>query len=85
MKEPVELTTEEKIREIIATNLGLAEVRDDQTLAELEAESMDIVEAIMCIENEFDIELDDEAFMDATTVGQLVEVAMVEIGKKAVA
>ncbi len=84
MKEPTELTTEEKLREMIAVNLGHADVKNDQTLVELEAESMDIVEAIMCIENEFEIELDDEAFMDATTVGQLVEVAMVEIGKKVV-
>ncbi len=43
MKEPTELTTEEKLREMIAVNLGHADVKNDQTLVELEAESMDIV------------------------------------------
>ncbi len=67
---------EERIKKIIADQLG---VNPDQVIAEasfiddLGADSLDIVELVMGLEEEFDIEIPDEDAEKITTVGQVVE------------
>ena len=59
--------TAEKVISIIAEKLKMepAEIRDDATLAELGADSLDMVEIIMKLEEELAIEINDE---DAETL-----------------
>ncbi|HHU16955.1 MAG TPA: acyl carrier protein, partial [Clostridiales bacterium] len=55
--------TFEKIREIIVEQLGVEEsavTLETSLMKDLEADSLDAVEIIMAIEDEFDIEVPDE-------------------------
>ncbi|MBQ1384850.1 MAG: acyl carrier protein [Firmicutes bacterium] len=66
----------EKIKNIIADQLGV--VADDITLEtnltkDLEADSLDAVEIIMAIEDEFGVEIPDEQAENFKLVGNLVK------------
>ncbi len=66
----------EKVQAIIAKELGIEkdQVKLDSRLAEdLGADSLDAVELIMAIEDEFDIEVDDEAATKIKKVSDIVE------------
>ena len=69
-------STEEKVKEIICEQLG---VTSDQVTLEakfiedLGADSLDTVELVMAFEEEFSIEVPDEAAEKLTTVGQVIE------------
>ena len=66
----------EKIQEIIADQLeaDAAEITADKNLMkDLEADSLDAVEIINAIEEEYDIEIPEEAAEEFTTVGSIVE------------
>jgi len=66
----------EKVRKIIVEQLG---VEDDEVTLEssfiddLGADSLDIVELIMALEEEFDIEIPDSEAEKISTVGDAVE------------
>ncbi len=65
----------EKIREIIATQFDVeAEtITMETTVADdLGADSLDVVEVLMSVEDEFDVEIPDEAIEDIKSVGDLV-------------
>ncbi|MBZ4646245.1 MAG: acyl carrier protein [Petroclostridium sp.] len=66
----------EKVREIVVDQLGVEE--DDVTMEasfidDLGADSLDIVELIMALEEEFDLEIPDEEAEKISTVGDVVE------------
>lgn len=66
----------EKVKEIIVEQLGVEE--DDVTLEssfldDLGADSLDIVELIMALEEEFDLQIPDSEAEKITTVGDVVE------------
>ena len=66
----------EKVKGIIADQLGVDE--DDITMNssfmdDLGADSLDIVELIMALEEEFDMEIPDEEAEKVSTVGNVVE------------
>ena len=69
----------EKIRDIIAEQLSLDEDKaqnldmDTHIMKDLEADSLDAVEIIMAIEDEFDIEIPDEEAEKFQTVGDVVK------------
>ncbi len=65
----------EKIKGIVADKLSIEEneVTMDTTLEDLGADSLDIVEVIMALEDEFEIEISDEEAEKISTVGDLVE------------
>lgn len=65
----------EKVKKIIAEQLSLNEEEinmDSSFLDDLGADSLDVVEIIMALEEEFDIEISDEDAEKATTVGDVV-------------
>ena len=65
----------EKIREIIADKLSINEdeiTMDSAFLEDLNADSLDIVELIMALEDELDIEIPDEDAENFVTVGDVV-------------
>lgn len=66
----------EKIRSIISEvlNISEAEITPESTFVEdLGADSLDVFQIIMCIEEEFDIEIPNEAAEKIVTVNDAVE------------
>ena len=66
----------QKVRSIIAEQLGVEEdevVREASFLDDLGADSLDIVELIMALEEEFELEIPDEDAERITTVGDAVD------------
>lgn len=66
----------DKVKDIIVEQLSVNE--DEVTMEasfvdDLGADSLDVVEFIMALEEEFDIEIPDEAAEKVTTVGDVVE------------
>ncbi|QZY54255.1 acyl carrier protein [Crassaminicella profunda] len=66
----------EKIKEIIIDQLGLdedVEIKMESSLmGDLEADSLDAVEIIMAIEDEFDVEVPDEDAEGFKNIGDIV-------------
>ncbi|MCC5910710.1 MAG: acyl carrier protein [Clostridiaceae bacterium] len=67
----------EKIKEVIVEQLGLSDI-DSITLEtsltnDLNADSLDAVEVIMAIEDEFDVEIPDEEAEGFKNIGDIVE------------
>ena len=65
----------EKLSKIIADQLGMkqSEITQNTLLKEdLQADSLDIVEIIMAIEDEFGIQVDDDDALNFKTVGDVV-------------
>lgn len=66
----------EKIKETIIEQLGVAETAvtmEASFIDDLGADSLDIVELIMALEEEFDIEIPDSDAEKIVTVGDVVE------------
>lgn len=66
----------EKVKEIVAEQLGVDEddiVPEASFIDDLGADSLDIVELIMALEEEFDMEIPDEEAEKIVTVGDAVE------------
>jgi acyl carrier protein len=74
----------EKVKEIIADELGfdIEKITLETNLQDdLGADSLDAVELIMSIEDEFDIMIPDDAAMEVKTVAQLVKLIEAETNK----
>ncbi|SET27203.1 acyl carrier protein [Natronincola peptidivorans] len=69
--------TFEKVKEIIAEQLGVSDVDSitpsTSLLNDLDADSLDAVEIIMAIEDEFGIEIPDEEAEGFKNIGNIVE------------
>lgn len=66
---------EEKVFSIISDQLGVAEDQvkaDSKFIEDLGADSLDIVELIMAMEEEFDIEIPDEEAEKIRTVNDVI-------------
>ncbi len=66
----------EKVKSIVADQLDVEEekVTAEASITEdLGADSLDVVDLVMSIEEEFDIEIPDEAVEDIKTVGDIVK------------
>jgi len=74
----------DKVKEIIVDQLGVEEdeVTMDTSFEDLNADSLDIVELIMALEEEFDIEIPDEDAEKLTTVRAAVEYIKEKTGGK---
>ena len=65
-------TIEERVKKIVAEQLGvdLEEVKDEASFVDdLGADSLDTVELVMALEEEFETEIPDEEAEKITTVG----------------
>ena len=66
----------EKVKGIVAEQLGVEEddvAMESSFIDDLGADSLDIVELIMALEEEFDLEIPDEEAERITTVADVVE------------
>ena len=75
----------ERVRDIISEQLGVEDeeiiTMDTTFIDDLGADSLDIVELIMALEEEFDIEIPPEKAENITTVEEAVELIKSEIGQ----
>ncbi len=74
----------EKLRDIISSELNLDpdEVTMDSSFTDdFGADSLDLYQIVMAIEEEFDIEIDNDAMEGITTVGDAVEQISNALGK----
>ncbi|OQB15775.1 MAG: Acyl carrier protein [Firmicutes bacterium ADurb.Bin193] len=65
----------EKIKEIIVEQLGVSEDKvtlESSLMDDLGADSLDLVELVMAMEQEFEIEISDEDAENIKTVGDIV-------------
>ena len=65
----------EKIRDILCQQLDVEEEKitmESNITDDLGADSLDVVDLLMSIEDEFDMEIPDEKIEDVKTVGDLV-------------
>jgi acyl carrier protein len=64
--------------------LDPARVTEQATWAEdLEADSLDLTELVMALEDRFDIEVPEEALEDVKTVGDAADVVVAQLGASA--
>ncbi|MBQ0135768.1 MAG: acyl carrier protein [Oscillospiraceae bacterium] len=66
----------EKIKALIAEQLDLSEddiTIDSALIEDLGADSLDVVDLVMSIEDEFEIEVPDEAIENMRTIGDAVK------------
>ncbi|MFZ5954394.1 MAG: acyl carrier protein [Candidatus Dependentiae bacterium] len=65
----------EQVVAVIAEKLSIdsSKITEESTLAQLGADSLDLVEIIMRLEEKFDIEIDDEQAEKLQNVGQVID------------
>lgn len=71
-----EKTVEERVKDVIVTQLGVdpSEVKPEASFVDdLGADSLDTVELVMALEEEFAIEIPDEEAEKIKTVGEAIE------------
>ena len=69
-------SVEQKVREIIVEQLGVDPeqvTREASFVEDLGADSLDTVELVMALEEEFDLEIQDEEAEKLATVGDAIE------------
>ena len=69
-------TTEEKVKKIVMDHLGIEESKilpDAKFIDDLGADSLDTVELVMAFEEQFDIEIPDDAAETILTVQNAVD------------
>jgi len=70
------MSVEERVKEIIVDQLGVDEnevTPEAKFIDDLGADSLDIVELVMALEEEYDIEISDEEAEKIQTVGDATE------------
>lgn len=76
------MNTEERIRKIVIEHLGVkadAVVSTASFVDDLGADSLDTVEILMAIEEDFDIEIDELGIKQTLTLAQAVAIVEAEI------
>jgi acyl carrier protein len=78
-------SVEERVIEIVCENLGVNKeqvTRNTSFIEDVGADSLDIVELVMELEEEFDIQIPDEQAEKIKTVGEAIDYIERELGKK---
>ena len=77
-----EQTLDDKIRQIISYHTGcrISEITDDARLEDLGADSLDTVELVLALEEEFKIEVPDEDIERCETVKDIIFYVKAKMG-----
>jgi acyl carrier protein len=78
-------STEERVIEIVCNNLAVDKkqvTRQTSFVEDVGADSLDIVELVMELEEEFEITIPDEQAEKIKTVGEAIDYIERELGKK---
>jgi acyl carrier protein len=70
------MSVEERVKKIVIDQLGVEEAqvtREAKFVEDLGADSLDTVELVMALEEEFDLEIPDEEAEKIGTVGRAIE------------
>ncbi len=69
------MSIEDKVKTIIADQLEVdsGKLSADTTFEDIDADSLDIVELVMALEEEFDLEISDQEIENIKTVGDVVK------------
>lgn len=69
------MSTENKVKDIVADQLEVAveKLTMETTFEDIDADSLDIVELVMALEEEFDLEISDQEIENINTVGDVVK------------
>ena len=70
------MSVRETIKELIGKNIkgvDVSTITNEHTLEDLGADSLDSVEIVLAIEQEFEIEIEDNEFDELQNFGKLVE------------
>lgn len=81
-------STEDRIRKVIVTLMGVEPdgvKRESSLVADLGADSLERVELVMAVEDEFAIEIPDEDAEPLHTVGQIIDYVETRLAVKSVA
>ena len=73
---------EQRVKKIVAEQLGAVEAEIKNTSSfvdDLGADSLDTVELVMALEDEFDMEIPDEQAEKITTVQQAIDYAQAQV------
>jgi acyl carrier protein len=74
---------EERVRKVLAEQLAVDEaqvVADARFAEDLNADSLDLVEAVLALEEEWNIEIPEDEMEAVKTVGQAVEMVASKLG-----
>ena len=66
----------EKVKELVAEQLGISQdtiKMESNILEDLGADSLDVIEMLMTLEEEYGITIPDEQISQVKTIGQIVE------------
>ncbi len=77
------MDTFERICDIIRENMSFDEevtFTEEMTFGEMELDSLDVVDCVMCIEDSFGIVIEDAELQTIGTLGELVEIVKVKKG-----
>lgn len=75
----------ERVRKVILRALELADEPTDESRVEDLADSLEAVDILCKLEEEFGVQLTDEEFFDAQTVGDVIKVVGEKVGQLPVA
>jgi len=69
------VSVENKVKDIIADQLEVAvdKLSKETTFEDIDADSLDIVELVMALEEEFDLEISDQEIENINSVGDVVK------------
>ncbi|HHF42329.1 MAG: acyl carrier protein [Candidatus Aminicenantes bacterium] len=74
-----------KVKAIVADKLSISEdqvTEDASFIDDLGADSLDTVELVMALEDEFDLDIPDEEAEKLTTVGKAIDYVLEQLAKK---
>jgi acyl carrier protein len=72
-----------KVRKILAANLSVPEdsiSMDSRFQEDLDADSLDLVEAVLALEEEFNVTIPEEEMEGVKTVGEAITVVLAKMG-----
>ena len=69
------MSAETKVKNIIADQLEVTidKLKMETTFEDIDADSLDIVELVMALEEEFDLEISDQEIENIKTIGDVVK------------